>query len=99
MSIYKAFDGKKGVRYLKDKKFVSAKNIPAGILSQLKPGEELDDQGIFQEVANKSCVFCGSENCKMTRMIDTKIVYLCQDHYYSTNIGQIAQRLKVLQEA
>lgn len=80
--MYRKLETKKGVRWLKDGKLISVKNVPQ---------EELDkcDKAVFDE---KHCLFCGVP-AKLTRYLNMQTVVLCEQHYYSETLGKIAQEL------
>lgn len=65
---------------MKDNKFVGRDSIPP---------EELDKLGD----PSKNCLFCGVLS-KLPKLVDNHIVYLCTEHYYAKNTGQIAQKLR-----
>ncbi len=98
MSIYKMIETKnKGHRYFKDKRFIKKTDIPAEILEKLEIGKDIPDEGEQLNSDAKLCLFCGV-GCKLTRLVNNKVVYLCEEHYYDKNVGQIAQRVNQLQE-
>ncbi len=98
MSIYKTWNvGKGGVRYMKDGKLIKATAVPQHLLQILKPGDTLDTEATPPSPPAKICIYCG-HYAKMSRMVNMQTVYLCDEHYYDKNIGQIAGRLKELND-
>lgn len=43
----------------------------------------------------KACIFCGMHS-RYTRFVNGQTVYICDEHYYSENIGKIVQKLREL---
>lgn len=86
MSEYKVIKMKNGFRYTKDKKFISVKDVPGDILDKLRAEET-------PAVVEKSCIFCRAFS-NLKRTVNLQTVALCEEHFYSTNIGQIAQQLR-----
>lgn len=41
------------------------------------------------------CIFC-PEATKLTRILNSQTVYLCNEHFYSKSIGQVAQQIREL---
>lgn len=75
-------------------RFVALKNVPPAIMDKFDVGKnEIDDFGLDLNAPSKLCVFCGMAS-KYTKMINGQTIYLCDEHYYSKNLGQVAQRLK-----
>ena len=73
-------------------RIVKRESIPADIL------EVLDVEGSYDEVERtvkppKVCMICKNFG-KMTRMVNLKVVVLCEEHYYSMNMGKIVQHLR-----
>jgi hypothetical protein len=98
MSEWSMFAVRNGVRYTKDRKMVSKSAVPTELLDRLEVGKVFNDKGVEQNVINKSCIFCGAAgNCQ--KLLDAKIVYLCEDDYYNKNVGQIAQTSKRIKGA
>lgn len=93
MSKYKIVTRTDGsIRYMKDKKFTSKSSIPANVLRQLKPNNEVDDEGMDLEAPLKECIFCQAPT-KMYRFINLQTIYICEEHYYDKTTGQIVQQL------
>src|SRR4051812_25713924 len=88
----------RGKRYFKDGRFVKQDKIPLDVLSRLEPGKDVPDATEALDPTTKLCVFCGM-GTNINRMVNGQIVYLCEQHYYDSNIGQIAQRVRELEEA
>lgn len=96
MSTYKAFVGNRGgLRYMKDKRFIAKGKIPTDLLIEVNAnvGKDVYDAASKLLFGIKECLFCGI-GCKMTRSVNGEIVYMCDQHYYDTNIGQIAQKIR-----
>lgn len=87
-------DGR-GARYMRDGKFTSVKEVPEGLLAVMEPGKEYTMADIYTGPPVKECLFCGA-TAKLTRAVNMQTVYLCDEHYYSENVGKIAGRLKEL---
>lgn len=81
------------IRYMKNKKFISKKNVPGNYVPLIKVGEIFDDEGIKPLAPLKYCVFCG-EVAKMTRMLNGQTIPLCDKDYYDKTIGQVAQQIR-----
>jgi hypothetical protein len=45
------------------------------------------------EAPGKQCIFCG-QYAKYTRFINLQTIAICEEHYYSTTVGQTAQRIR-----
>lgn len=87
MPLYKKVKGPhNNVRYSKNGIFISKDKIPISVLEELTRTNVVD-------VPIKECVFCGV-GCKFTRLVNLQTVYLCDEHYYSKTIGQIAQQIR-----
>lgn len=84
---YKLVETKKGSRYMKDNRFVSQNKIPVDILERLGKQERVS--------TTKDCIFCGVPS-KLTRVLNSQPLYLCEEHYYDSNItlGKIAQKVR-----
>ena len=80
--MYTKIPSKHGFRYMKDNRFIAKDKIPEEELAKLE-----------EPVNEKRCIFCGM-GTNMCRTVDSKIVYVCEQHYYDTTIGQIAQQLR-----
>lgn len=98
MSEYKMIVAGKGFRYLKDNRFIPKATIPANIFVLLdEPNKVIDDSTIKLEAPVRECIFCGVV-CKKQRLVNGQTVAVCDDHYYSKNMGQTAQRIRELKE-
>lgn len=105
MTTYKRIPGPGGigVRYQKPSvkltgawTFVSVKRVPPSVIRLLDetnaPSIDFDDKP-----EKKRCLFCeGPEAHK--RSFQGEMVALCDDHYYTKNIGQIAAELHNIKE-
>lgn len=97
MSIWKLMEYPQAKRkkvYYKDKQFVRINDIPANIFKLLDTEKEIDDSTIkVLEAGWRGCVFCEGQGIRH-RLVNLQTVYLCDMHYYSTTIGQIAEQLR-----
>lgn len=84
---YRKIDGKTGVKYWKDGKFVKKSDVPSDVYQQLENNPE------YEVRADKPCLFCGEPGTKQ-RYINMLMIDLCDEHYFNTNIGQTAQKLR-----
>lgn len=98
MSEYTAIETRNGIRYLKDKKLFAKGNIPANIFPLIKVGETVSDENVRLEAPLKECLFCGVP-CKNVRLLNQQTVALCDEHYYSKTLGQVAQKVRESQTA
>lgn len=93
MSRYTQFTDKNGTkRYRKDGRLFSPKAIPANVLQVLDNNSEFDEEAIENQ-PSKECLFCGVYG-KYPKLINGQTIALCEEHYYSENIGKIAQKLR-----
>ena len=84
MTEYKVVAGKRGKRYFKNSKFISADKILISVLERLTPDNP---------VTIKECLFCGAES-KLERLVVGQSLALCNEHYYGKTIGQIVNKLR-----
>lgn len=90
--IYKL--SKKGLpMYYKDGKLCSKDSIPTIVLENIKVNEPYEYEVEMPKEIVKECIFCGKSS-NLTRMINANVVVLCKEHFYSENIGKIAQKLR-----
>lgn len=84
---YKLIKSSKGTRYMKDGKFVAKDKVPISVLERLGKEEQIS--------TSKDCIFCGVPS-KLTRLLNSQPLYLCNEHYYDSNVtlGKIAQRVR-----
>lgn len=87
--MYKTINGKNGVRYMKDNRFVKKADIPADVLIKLNVGMEVEDKPVEKEPL--VCIFCGM-GTKITRFLNMQSIAICEEHYYSKNVGQTVQQ-------
>jgi hypothetical protein len=78
--------------YTKDEKMIAKKEIPANIFELLQTQDEVDDTNLSLEQPWKECIFC-SERATKSRFVRLQTVDLCNEHYFSMNVGKIAQKL------
>lgn len=90
---YKTVTGKNGVRYMKDNRFVAKADIPADVLVKLNVGMEVDDTPVEKEPL--VCIFCGL-GTKITRFLNQQTIAVCEEHYYSKNVGQTVQQFNIV---
>lgn len=82
------------------RKLTKLADIPELIMAGFENGQvEIDDLDLNLDVPDKNCLFCGEPNCKLTRLLNTEIIYLCDEHYYSKSLGQIAQHIREAENA
>lgn len=82
------------------KKMVSLKAIPPAVIAHFNKGTlEVNDDAVDLSPPQKVCIFCGAANCAQSRMLNSEIIYLCDEHYYSKNLGQIAQQVRESEHA
>ncbi len=86
------------VGYRKNKRFVAKADIPALVFEALKVRNEVDDVEVNSGAKYRQCIFC-DEHSKNQRLVNGLTVYLCDDHYYDKNIGQVAEQLRKLKQA
>ncbi len=88
--MYKTIEGKHGTRYLKDGRFVKKTDIPADILIKLGVGmTDINEQAIGSN--EHKCIFCGMAT-KEFRLLNSQPVYVCEEHYLTKTLGEIAQK-------
>ena len=97
---YKLVQGKHGIRFMKDGKFIAKDKVPQIIQDELKVGEilpdpvsEIVDVTIEREKENRYCLFCHAYTT-WKRVVNGQSIAICEAHYYDTNIGQIAQKVR-----
>lgn len=95
--MYKVRNGAKGrPLYYHNGKLVSPKVVPPAILLELATKNEFEDEvPQVAETEPRLCIFCGM-GCKLQRIVNGHSAWLCEDHFYSTNLGQTAQRIREL---
>jgi len=82
--MYKKIKGRGGFRYLDgNNRFIAKDKIPK---------EELDKlDGVPSPMGG--CIFC-DKPAVYTRFINLQTIVLCEEHYYSQTVGQIAHKLR-----
>lgn len=98
MSEFKIVKGRNGVRYMKDKKFVSVKNVPEDVLQQLTEDNVVGEQGVKPTPNSKPCIFCGKWGNKF-KLVNQHTIAVCDGHYLTETTGRIAQKLREVQNA
>lgn len=95
MSVYSTRPGLQGsLIFTKDRLAIKKEKVPANIVARLIDGEmDIDEASVKLEGPARFCLFC-KKLCKATRFVNGQTVYLCEEHYHSKNIGQIAQQLR-----
>lgn len=91
----------RGVRYRKDNKLISVRDVPADELMRLnKDQSEVPPETPVQrpdpESRDKNCIFCG-EHTTWAKFIDLQTIPICQQHYYSESTGKIVQKMRETQ--
>ena len=79
--------------YYRDNKLCSKRDIPRVVLDNMverEPYEYIVEAP--QEIA-KVCLFCGTYG-KFQRLVNNKVVVLCEEHYYGKNVGTIAAEIR-----
>lgn len=84
--------------YYKENKLISVREIPQVVLNNMVEGVPYDYVIEGPQVVDKHCIFCEMYS-NLQRLINGRIVVVCEEHYYSKNIGQTAQRMRELQNA
>lgn len=96
MSVYKKIDHFSGsFRYLKDGKLCKATSVPEHVMRQLEvnPVDREIDENYESEPVEKVCIFCGAGTTLGT-LINGQTLFRCEEHYYSTNVGQVVQKVR-----
>lgn len=96
MSEYKIVKGRKGIRYMKDKKFISVKDVPEDILQSLTEDNVVGEAGVKPTPNSKPCIFCGKWGNKET-FVNGKTIVRCTEHYQTETVGRCVQRLRELE--
>lgn len=81
--MYKKVEGRNGVRWLKDGRFVKASEVP----------EDIKQNYVVKKDLNKKCVVCGDPK-EHQRIVLGMMVALCDSDYYNLTYGAIAGLLK-----
>jgi hypothetical protein len=84
--MYKKVESVKGVRYLKDGRFIKHTEVPEDIKTELNNLPKPEPQ-------EKVCLFCDQYG-KYTRLLNMQTVYLCETDFYDKSIGKIAEKLR-----
>lgn len=87
--MYKTIKGSNGVRYMLNGKFVKKSSIPQDVLIKLNVGMEVDEKPVEKQPLE--CIFCGAPT-KIVRFLNMQTIAVCEEHYYSKNVGQTVQR-------
>lgn len=92
--MYKVRDGIKGRKlYFHDGKMISIQDVPDEVLYELQFTDQVEERHLEPPRFNKPCLACDKEG-KYERIVHMQTIVLCNEHYYSLNIGKIAQLLK-----
>lgn len=95
--MYKTFKAKGGsIRYMLDGRLVKKSSIPADVLIKLNVGMEVDEKPV--EKKELTCIFCDAPT-RITRFLNMQSIAVCEEHYYSKNVGQTVQRLNQINGA
>lgn len=79
---------------------VKGKTLPEGIREQLML-ETIDEDKIIPDDENKNvitdkvCIFC-QQYADSGKVLDAKVIPLCQEDYQTKTLGKIAQRVREL---
>ena len=85
MSDYKIINGPKGtVRYMLNGRMVKATSIPEDVMIRLH-------ETPLEKASDRLCIFCGAPS-KYSRLVNLQSVYICNEHYYSKTLGQVAEQ-------
>lgn len=82
--------------YYKENKLVSKNDIPQVVLNNILPGEPYDYVLEGPQEIVKECLFCGAFS-NLTRMVNGKVIVLCDSHFYSESLGKIVQKVRELE--
>jgi hypothetical protein len=63
---------------------ISVRDVPQDVVDSFTDEEPTK--------SDRKCVFCG-EHSKYYRLVNNRSVYICNEHYYSKSLGQVAQKL------
>lgn len=98
---YKTFMVRGNPRFQKYGKLVKKNTLPRDVMEHfglLSPGEpEETDTPDEPRKDPKACLFCGMHS-RFTRYVNAQTVFVCDEHYYSENIGKVAQKLRELRD-
>jgi hypothetical protein len=83
---------KEYIRYWKDNRIVSVKDVPQYVLDSPVYGHPITEG---TEPVDKSCIFCG-EPAKGSRFIHMKTVFICDEHI-GMSTGQVGAKVRELQ--
>lgn len=95
MSKIKRVDTENGrTLYFVDGKMKSKNDLPAGIVSSLEPGVEIEIDFTPQPrtIDTKVCVVCGEQSTHM-KFLNEMNIGLCDEHY-QLSTGKVAQALR-----
>lgn len=84
--------------YTRNKRPMKTADVPANIMKILENQDSIDDENMQLEAPNRKCLFCGTWT-KLSRIINGQTVYICEEHYYSKTTGQVAQQIRLNEEA
>lgn len=99
MSDYRKIKVRNGFRYLYNNRLVKKESVPVSVLEQLETQDTVPEpvtETVTQEIqpeVDKSCIFCGQHSTS-SRFINLQTIFICEEHYYTTNVGQIAQKMR-----
>lgn len=80
---------------------VDINELPPVVLENFEAGEdvvEYSEGDIPVVTLNRECLFCGMGGCKLTKLLNGETLYLCEQHYYDKNLGQIAQKVREISD-
>lgn len=79
--------------FYKENRLISIKDVPSVVLANMQAGVPYEYIVEGPQVIEKNCLFCGLYT-NMSRLVDNKIVPICEEHYYSNSLGKVVQRLR-----
>lgn len=93
---YKIIRGSKGDRYMFKGKLVKTASVPRDVIIKLNVGMPSVDVAPIEKVP-LTCIFCGM-GTKITRFLNLQSIPICEEHYYSKNVGQIVHKFNEVHE-
>lgn len=97
MGLYKKYTGRNGTRYMKNGRIISVRDIPPNIVQVLENNLIFDEDKPPTQ-RDHECIFCG-QYAKYERSVNLQTVEICEEHYYSMNVGKIAEKIREKQDA
>lgn len=75
-------------------KLVKTTDVPSNIVDLLEHQDSIDDANLKLQSPYRKCIFDG-EYTKLYRMVNQQTLYVCEEHYQTMTIGQLAQQAKL----